>query len=153
MNNIQNLKIKDLILALEKLPQNSTLADLDKPIKEQVTISDMIDEIINDFNWERVEQTMHALKWSWVDTGIPTIDQMKLQAVRLLEGAVKARFGSSFDEDWREGITYSTGGFEAEVYCNEQKDEITHMHLRFVVSHWTVSKEELVKDYERKNGL
>jgi hypothetical protein len=99
-------------------------------------VNKMIDEILDEFNFAKVQSAMKALDWKWAGVGIPTIDDLRNEAHRLLRGAANARLYEFKDEHWSEGIQNSTGGFEAKAWCDESKEHITDLELKFVLAHW-----------------
>ena len=128
--NLANLnpdELKQLQELLNKMnPQT-------KPIDP---VNKMIDEILDEFNFAKVQSAMEALDWTWAGVGIPTISDLRNEAHRLLRGAANARLYEFKDEHWLEGIQNSTGGFEAKAWCDESKEHITDLELKFVLASW-----------------
>ena len=95
----------------------------------------LIDEIVENFNWGKVYKTMEALSWTWADDGyeIPSIGKLITTATRLLRDA--------YDGAVKEQYTYlsGTGGFEAVCYMDG--DDMYRLELRFVVTSWDVDIE------------
>ena len=87
-------------------------------------VNQMIDNILDEFNFARVQNAMFTLDWKWAGIGVPTLDQLRNEAHRLLKGAVNSRLDEFKDEHWLEGIQNSTGGFEAMAWCDENKTKI-----------------------------
>ena len=99
----------------------------------------MINNIIREFDFPKVQATMHALNWKWATInhpGAPTTLELRQQATKLLRSAIRCRLGEYKDEHWEMGIHCSTGGFDATAYCNEDKTEIIGLKLQFVVTEW-----------------
>jgi hypothetical protein len=136
--NIENLsqaEIKTLHTLFGKL--------LEEP-KQKVyldPVNKYIDDIMENFNFERVHQTMEALNWKWVGQK-PSMDDLREQAERLLRGAVKSRLGDYKKSHWELGIINATGGFQATAFCDESKTRITGLDLKFVVSEWDEGEPE-----------
>ena len=99
-------------------------------------VNQMIDDIIDNFNFIKVQTAMFALDWRWVSEGVPSIDQLKEKAVHLLKTSAELRLGDYLDEYWEEGIISATGGFQATAYCDENKTKITMLDLKFVLTEW-----------------
>ena len=99
-------------------------------------VNQMIDKILDEFNFAKVQNAMFALDWKWAGIGVPTIDQLRNEAHRLLKGAANSRLYEFKDEHWLEGIQNSTGGFEAVAWCDENKTKIIRLELKFVVTSW-----------------
>lgn len=127
--NLANLnpdELKQLQELLNKMnPQT-------KPIDP---VNKMIDEIILEFDFVKVHKAMEALNWKWLG-GVPTIEDLRNEAHRLLRGAANSRLHMFKDEHWEQGIQNSTGGFEAMAWCNENKTKIIRLELKFVLTSW-----------------
>ena len=104
-------------------------------------VNKYIDDIIENFNWEKVLITMEALDWKWRGEA-PSIDDLMNQAERLLRGAAESRLGAFKDSHWELGIINGTGGFQATAFCDETKTRITCLDLKFVVSEWDEGEPE-----------
>ena len=96
----------------------------------------LIDEIVENFNWDKVYRTMEALNWTWVDSEgeTPSIGKLITTATRLLRDA--------YDGAEKEQYTYlaGTGGFEAVCFADGE-DGMYRLELRFVVASWDVDIE------------
>ena len=98
-------------------------------------IDSMVQEVLDEFDFEKVHLTMKALKWTWATVpGIPTIDRLKETAEYLLRGSIE---GALKCENLHGEAPYlhATGGFKAYCYRNRYK-QITSLHLEFIVSEW-----------------
>lgn len=132
--NIENLtheEIKTLHTLFGKL--------LEEP-KQKVyfdPVNKYIDDIMDNFNFAQVRKAMEALNWKWATSnGVPTMDELRNQAERLLRGAAKSRLGDYKSSHWELGIINGTGGFQATAFCDRTKTKITGLDLKFVVSEW-----------------
>jgi hypothetical protein len=132
--NLQNLDRNEL-LALQQLINKA----LDQP--KEKDIDDMINEIIDNFNFAKVETVMDALDWQWRGE-TPTIEDLYEEAKRLLRGAAESRLGDFKDTHHDVAIINGCGGFEAKAWCDESKTKITGLDLAFVVESWDSSIEE-----------
>ncbi len=135
--NIENLKQWEL----EKL--HEYLGRLLEEPQQKVHIDPVnkyIDDIMDNFNFHKVYQTMDALDWRWATvnggTSTPDIDDLRASAKRLLQGAAESRLGAFKDAHWELGIINGTGGFQATAFCDRTKTKITGLDLKFVVSEW-----------------
>jgi hypothetical protein len=101
-------------------------------------VNQMVDEIMEEFNFAKVHKAMEHLGWGWASAKniIPTIDELRKEAERLLRGAAESRLTQFKNEHWELGIINSTGGFSATAYCDKDKTKITSLSLQFVVSEW-----------------
>jgi hypothetical protein len=126
--NIQNLnqqELKQLQLLLNKM----------NPVIEINPVDKMIDGIMEEFNFDRVQSTMEYLNWKWIGEHV-TMEMLRNEAKRLLRGAAEMRLGEYKNEPYYEPIQYSTGGFQAMAWCNESKTKITALELKFVLAEW-----------------
>ena len=105
-------------------------------------VNQMINTILDEFNFAKVQNAMFTLDWKWAGIGVPTIDQLRNEAHRLLKGAANSRLYEFKHEHWLEGIQNSTGGFEAMAWCDENKTKIIRLELKFVLTSW----DEEIKD-------
>lgn len=138
--NIQNLnpeELKQLQVLLNKMnPLHPTdVTYVFDPVNK------MIDDIIEEFDFIKVQITMDYLDWKWVGEYV-TIDMLKEEARRLLRGAAEARLGQYKNEHWEMPIIHSTGGFQAMAFCNEDKTKIDTLQLKFVLTEWDAQIED-----------
>ena len=131
--NIQNLNSEELMQLqslLNKMNPNPTEKVYLDPTNK------MIDNIILEFDFLKVQSAMEALDWKWSGIGVPTLDQLRNEAHRLLRGAANSRLYEFKHEHWLEGIQNSTGGFQAMAWCSEDKTKIVRLDLKFIVTEW-----------------
>ena len=136
--NIQNLnpeELKQLQSLLNKMNPNSTEKMYLDPVNK------MVDNIMDEFNFAKVQNVMDHLGWKWVGEYV-TIEMLREKAERLLKGAIFARLHEYRDWHWEQGIHHCTGGFEATAFCDQFKSKITGLELKFVLSSWDKSIEE-----------
>ncbi len=129
--NLQNLD-RDELLALQQLINKA----LEQPKEDDLEY--MIEDILNEFDFDKVERAMEALNWKWRGE-TPTLYDLREEALRLLRGAAKSRLGDFKDTHYDVAIINACGGFEAKAYCNENKTEITGLDLAFVITSWDSS--------------
>ena len=91
-----------------------------------------INNIIENFNWEKVHNAMYALGWTWHDSEgeTPTTGMLFRCAVNLLHDA--------YDGAEKEKIDYmaATGGFYARALVGEETKEVIELRLAFEVTSW-----------------
>jgi hypothetical protein len=134
--NIQNLNPQEL-------EQLQTLLNKMNPQPTEIDpVEKMIEDIMNEFNFKRIQSAMDHLKWQWAGEGVPTIESLRKQAERLLRGAMKSRLGSFRHESHEVGIVNGAGGLEAKAWCDETKTKIVALDLKFVLESWDESIEE-----------
>jgi hypothetical protein len=126
--NIENLN-------QQELEQLQTLLNKMNPVVEINPVDKMIDGIMKEFNFDRVQSTMEYLNWKWIGEHV-TMEMLRNDAERLLRGAAEMRLGEYKNEPYYEPIQYSTGGFQAMAWCNESKTKITALELKFVLAEW-----------------
>ena len=83
-----------------------------------------IQDILEDFNFQKVHDVMEQLDWKWAMTkyGVPTIDELKSEAKRLLIDACV------------EHTCVATGGFRAVYEAGETPDDPdTYIALEFII--------------------
>ena len=131
--NLQNLDKEDLLLLQQLI--NKAL-EQQKPLVKN--LEHMIKEIMDNFDFDRVERAMEALNWKWRGQ-TPTLYDLREEAERLLRGAAESRLGTFKNEHPDVAIINATGGFEARAYCNEDKTKITGLDLAFIVTSWDSS--------------
>ena len=129
--NLQNLS-KDELLNLQDL----IIKALEQPKEKDLEY--MIRDIIDEFDFDKVERTMEALNWKWRGE-TPTLYDLRKEAEHLLRGAAKSRLSDFKDTHHDVAIINATGGFEARTYCNENKTKITGLDLAFVITSWDSS--------------
>lgn len=99
-------------------------------------IQKMIDEVLENFDFEKVYLTMKALRWSWATTAQtpPPMERLKETAEYLLRGCID---GAINCKDLKPEVAYlnATGGFKAYCHLNRYK-QVTSLHLEFIVSEW-----------------
>jgi hypothetical protein len=99
------------------------------------SIEEQIQDIMEEFDFDKVWNTMRFLKWEWRGQGIPNIHQLKEAAAGHLRSA--AEYFHNSDE--RADVLVGSGGLEAS-YSNYG------MRLKFVLEDWdTVIDDEFRK--------
>ena len=100
----------------------------------------LIDEILVEFSFSKVEEVINALDWKWSpEAEVPTIQRLKTSAKSLLEDACDLRLNEYRNSHYDVGISASSGGFKATAYCDESLTKIEALKLEFIVAEWTAS--------------
>lgn len=133
--NIQNLNSEEL----KQL--QSLLNKMNPSTKRFDPVEKMIDGIMENFEWKRVQEVMDYLDWRWRGEDV-TVAMLKKEAERLLRGAAESRLGQFKNEHWEQGIINGCGGFQAMAFCNEDKTEIIGLDLKFILTEWDESIED-----------
>ena len=136
--NIENLNTQELETLRTLL---NKMAIEPKTVKINKTEA-MIFNIIQEFDFEKVQTAMNVLGWKWVGEDV-TIDMLKTESIRLLKRAADLRLEHLSDEPWEVGVACCTGGLQAKAYCDEDKTKITSLDLKFVLTEWDVDLEDI----------
>jgi hypothetical protein len=104
-------------------------------------VNKMIDDIMDEFDFYKVQEVMEYLNWRWAGEYV-TIDMLKETAKRLLREAADLRLGDYKDTHWEQGVICATGGFQAMAWCNEDKTEVNALDLKFVLADWDAQIED-----------
>lgn len=97
-----------------------------------------IEDILDEFDFEKVEKTMEALNWHWFDAadGIPRIGELRKKARYLLTEVYQKAFASDTGVEHALG----TGGFKARAVKDFLPDDgfnfKIYMELTFEVASW-----------------
>lgn len=96
----------------------------------------MINDIIDNFKFEKCRKVMQFLGWTWgmADARVPDIEQMKKTSKYLLQSAIE---GCMADQSCKPGVTYlsATGGFKAEA-IKTKYNHLEFLKLEFVLTEW-----------------
>ena len=96
-----------------------------------------INEIIEEFDFEKVKSVMDFLKWTWHDvnneSGVPSTGKLVKEAEKLLNEAWDKAL------EYKEDYMVSMGGFKAQAYYH---NELFRIDLTFELADWSVNKYE-----------
>jgi hypothetical protein len=130
MFNLNSEELKQLQMLLNKMnPVQSTEKVCLDPV------SKMIDDIMDEFNFAKVQNAMDCLNWEWRGEYV-TMEMLRDEAERLLHGVAEMRLGQYKNEPYNQPIIYSTGGLQASAFCDEDKTKIIALDLKFVLEEW-----------------
>lgn len=110
-----------------------------KTFRAQATL---IADIMDNFNFKKVQSVMTFLKWKWVsaDEGIPTVMEIRREAKKLLLDVCKLCLEQeNLDSNTR--VVIGTGGLRATAFRSECGKHITALELDFVVTAYDVDAE------------
>ena len=92
---------------------------------------DDIDDLIDNFDFDRVETVMQALDWKWANPeshpSVPTVPQMRKTARNLLREAAKMAIKTN------QGYSVATGGFFARVLEPKEGETKLYMRIHFEI--------------------
>ena len=131
--NVQNLS---------KAEQAQLQALLNKMNGSSNKLEEMIENIIENFDFSKVQVAMENMNWKWRGEHV-SVEMIKSEAESLLRAAAEYRLGDFIDQYWELGIITGTGGLEATAFCDEDKTRITALDLKFVLTERDSSEEEL----------
>lgn len=142
-------RVSDLVLV--EHPSVQPVEETPRRGYDQITLMQMADNIMDNFDFHRVAITMEALHWTWAscdpeeDGEVPDERRIRREARKLLNQLIQS-IGA---EDETAGL--ETGGFGA--YFTEE-DGIPNIQLRFIVSDWDEGYDcwecEYQKDFENR---
>jgi hypothetical protein len=95
----------------------------------------MIDEIIQEFDFERCYNVMNTLNWQWAGTGIPNINMLKESAINRLRTAIKGVKDKENRISVNETYFSSSGGLKGTAWKNRY-GHVVGIKLEFVLTEW-----------------
>lgn len=96
---------------------------------------ELVDEIIEQFNFEKCKLVMDHLNWTWrFNPQPPTIQELKQSARNRIEDAIEG-LKSSKKHSYRDAYVCSSGGLKASVWKNRY-GRICDIQLEFVLTDW-----------------
>ena len=101
---------------------------------------ELIDEVIENFDFHRCHRVMKHLKWTWTfDRDVPTIDRLRESARKRIEGAIEG-IKKRKKHSHLESYFSSSGGLKATVWKNRY-GQITNIQLDFILTEWNVGED------------
>lgn len=106
-------------------------------------VKKLIDEIIENFDFDKCNQMMKLTNWTWWGTGVPTVEVLKNSALERINSAINLALERPSDEDihipnfsGKENSFFcSSGGLKATVWC--VKKDIKRIDLEFIFTDWS----------------
>ena len=95
----------------------------------------MIDEIIDNFDFEKCHFVMNKLKWEWAFNGVPTIEDLKRAARQRMEQAIKGALDKNDILPLNSYYFSSSGGLKATAWRNRY-GHLEAINLEFVLAEW-----------------
>lgn len=96
---------------------------------------ELIDSILENFNFKKCEKVMKYLNWTWVtDNKVPTIEQLKEAALDRINSAIE---GLRNEKRWSylEPYMCSSGGLCVYVW-KDRYGNICDIKMEFVLTEW-----------------
>lgn len=100
----------------------------------------MISNILNEFDFERVNKTMVCLDWGWLNKGVPSIDDLRFSARERMDSAIKLCLKDGTPNQ----LYFScSGGLKASAMKNDY-GQIVFLELEFILTSWDTSDDDLI---------
>ena len=95
--------------------------------------TNMVNEIIANFDFEKVQNVMTHLEWGWHGEGVPSLSRLKEGAIERLDSAIDGLLSSDINHNiaW----ISSSGGFKATAWKNK-KGKLKKLSLEFIITDW-----------------
>ena len=101
---------------------------------------ELIDEVIENFDFNKCHRVMKYLKWTWAfDRDVPTIDRLRESARKRIESAIDG-IKKSKKHSHLEGYFSLSVGLKATVWKNRY-GQITNIQLDFILTEWNVGED------------
>jgi len=108
---------------------------------EKKSQQQMIDNIIDNFDFDRVMTTMDALHWRWRGSkDTPTKQELIDSALERLRSAIEQVLSPNNKEHKDIGWISASGGFQAQAW-KTKKGNLAKLQLEFIVSEWNVERD------------
>jgi hypothetical protein len=100
------------------------------------TEEELIDEVLEQFNFTKCKSVMDHLRWGWgFDNQVPTIQEMKESARNRINTAIEG-IKSDKTHSHRDSYICLSGGLKASVWKNRY-GRICDVQLEFVLTDWS----------------
>jgi hypothetical protein len=129
---IENLT-QDEVVQLQTLLNKLNPVEV-KPVDPLVT---MVDDILTEFDFDKVHEVMVALDWKWASThpSVPSIRDLKDTARQLLISVYNLRKDEYKETHSEVPVQIATGGFRAIALSNDD-GVVDFLKLEFIVTEW-----------------
>lgn len=104
-------------------------------MKKKLSQKEMIKEIMDNFDFERVHNTMWLLDWRWIGVGVPSEKELKKNARKHLDRAIEQALSPNNTESIDVGWISASGGLEARAW-KTKKNKLSRLTLDFVLTNW-----------------
>lgn len=103
--------------------------------RKEFHVEQMIDEIIENFDFDRCQFTMEKLNWEWFPNGVPTLERLKNSARLRLKDVAKELSKKNNGLTSKDYYFSSSGGLKATGWRN-RFGHVQALQLEFVLSEW-----------------
>jgi hypothetical protein len=101
----------------------------------QITKEKIIEDILENFNFDKCQSIMNTLNWEWVNTGIPTVDDLKMAAIKRIYNAIEGLLDKDNRLSSSNYYFSSSGGIKATAFKNRY-GHLESVNLEFIVEDW-----------------
>ena len=102
--------------------------------REKVTEEKLVEDILENFDWNKCVLTMKLLNWRWaLLEGEVQEYNLKSRAVQLMQAAINGV--KSKDVNFHSSYFSSTGGLKATAWKN-RFGHVTGLNLEFILTDW-----------------
>lgn len=103
---------------------------------------DMINEVLAHFDFEKVQEVMRALNWTWFGSKeVPTLRELKESAEQRMSDAIEQVLSPNNTEHHEVGWVSNSGGLKAMAWKKED-GTLARVQLEFVVEDWDAEDDE-----------
>lgn len=95
----------------------------------------MIDNIMDNFDFKKVHKTMNFLGWKWGENEVPSVEELKETASDLLNHVVDVLTEDPPSVHHTDRFLTSTGGFHASGY-RTKRGNVAQLELYFAIDSW-----------------
>lgn len=93
----------------------------------------IIQEVMENFNWEKCNIVMNLIDWRWFSNTVPEIYELKATALNLINHSIKGV--KSNDVHHNSSYYSATGGLKATSWKNRY-GQLIAVKLEFVLTDW-----------------
>ena len=113
-----------------------------KRLNQEEALEAMINNIIENFDFNKCRKTMKLLNWEWSGRGIPTIEMLKEHAKNHLQCAIDGCLNKEKHKIHTSPYFCSSGGLKATAMRNKYWN-IEFLELEFVLTDWNIDGDDI----------
>jgi len=103
---------------------------------------DMINEVLANFDFDKVHKTMTLLNWVWAGSdGVPTKAELKEAAEYHMNGAIEQVLSPDNKSHTDCAWISASGGFKAMAW-RTKRNKLARVQLEFMVTDWDADNED-----------
>ena len=112
-----------------------------KRMTPEMKEKNMINDVIENFNFLKCHKVMTHLNWRWGNEGVPTIDKIKESAVERMRSAIDRVRDKENKISSSDFTSVSSGGLKATAWKNRY-GHLEFIRLEFVLTDWDSDGDE-----------